>query len=109
MGKIRVAVLGLNQGAKAARDAAESESFDLVAVGGFGDQAESVAKEVNAPLYADYQDLYNQVELDEPCLILCIGQQLRPLLLQVFEIFCSKSQLQIVLKMQRRLSRHATT
>lgn len=61
---IRVAVLGLNQGAKAARDAAASNRFDLVAVGGFGDQAEAVAKEVNAPLYADYKDLYKNVDLD---------------------------------------------
>lgn len=49
MGKIKVAVLGLNQGAKAARDAAASERFDLVAVGGFGEQAETVAEEAKAP------------------------------------------------------------
>ena len=64
MGKIKIAVLGLNQGAKAARDAAASSSFELVAVGGFGDQAEAVAAEVKAPLYEDYQDLYNKVDLD---------------------------------------------
>ncbi len=64
MGKIKVAVLGLNQGAKAARDAAASERFDLVAVGGFGEQAEAVAAEVKAPLYEDYQILLNEVSLD---------------------------------------------
>lgn len=64
MGKIKVAVLGLNQGAKAARDAAASERFDLVAVGGFGEQAEAVAAEVKAPLYEDYQILLNKVSLD---------------------------------------------
>ena len=37
MEKFRLAVLGLNQGAKAARDAAVSDEFDLVAVAGFGE------------------------------------------------------------------------
>lgn len=64
MNAIKIAVLGLNQGAKAARDAKASKGFDLVAVGGFGDQAEAVAKEVDAPLYADYADLFDKVELD---------------------------------------------
>lgn len=64
MEKVRLAVLGLNQGAKAARDSVENPEIDLVAVGGFGEQAEAVAAEVGAPLYADYQDLFNKVELD---------------------------------------------
>lgn len=64
MGKKKVAVLGLNQGAKAARDAAASERFDLVAVGGFGEQAETVAEEVKAPLYEDYRVLLKEVPLD---------------------------------------------
>ena len=46
MEKVRLAVLGLNQGAKAARDSVENPEIDLVAVGGFGEQAEAVAAEV---------------------------------------------------------------
>lgn len=64
MDQIKVAVLGLNQGAKAARDAAASTEFDLVAVGGFGDQAQAVATEVGAPLYKDYRELLEHVALD---------------------------------------------
>lgn len=64
MEKFKLAVLGLNQGAKAARDAAESKDFDLVAVAGFGEQAEAVAKEVNAPLHEDYKELLANVPLD---------------------------------------------
>lgn len=64
MGKIKLAVFGLNQGAKAARDAKASDSFDLVAVAGFGEQAEAVAAEVEAPLYEDFNDLLQKVELD---------------------------------------------
>ena len=64
MEPIKLAVLGLNQGAKAARDAAASDRFDLVAVAGFGDQAKAVAAEVNAPLYEDYRELLEKVPLD---------------------------------------------
>jgi predicted dehydrogenase len=70
MGTYKLAVLGLNQGAKAARDSLSNPDFDLVAVGGFGDQAEAVAAElsetkgVEVPLFSDYKDLFNEVELD---------------------------------------------
>lgn len=37
MKRFKLAVLGLNQGAKAARDALESADFELVAVAGFGE------------------------------------------------------------------------
>ena len=37
MDKIRMAVLGLNQGSKIARDAKANPEIDLVAVAGFGD------------------------------------------------------------------------
>lgn len=64
MEAIRLAVLGLNQGAKAARDAAASERFDLAAVAGMGPQAQAVAAELGAPLYEDYQELLESVVLD---------------------------------------------
>ncbi|MDD6651889.1 MAG: Gfo/Idh/MocA family oxidoreductase [Eggerthellales bacterium] len=64
MGRFNLAVLGLNQGAKAARDAIQSEDFVLAAVAGFGAQAESVADELGVPLYADYVDLLQKVDLD---------------------------------------------
>lgn len=64
MNPIKVAVLGLNQGAKAAYDACTSDRFDLVAVAGMGQQAESLAHEVDAVLYEDYLDLLNHVTLD---------------------------------------------
>ncbi len=48
---IRFAVFGLNQGSKIARDAKKNPDYDLVAVAGFGQQAEDVQcgrKRVNA-------------------------------------------------------------
>lgn len=47
---IKFAVFGLNQGSKIARDAVANPELDLVAVAGFGQQAEDVAKELNVPL-----------------------------------------------------------
>ena len=76
MGILKVAVLGLNQGAKAARDAAASDKFDLVAVGGMGDQAVAVAKEVKAPLFGDYQELLKTVTLDAVVIALPNGLHL---------------------------------
>lgn len=64
MKRFKLAVLGLNQGAKAARDALESADFELVAVAGFGEQAEAIAAEVNAPLFEDYHELLKNVDLD---------------------------------------------
>ena len=43
---IRFAVFGLNQGSKIARDAKKNPDYDLVAVAGFGQQAEDVAADV---------------------------------------------------------------
>lgn len=64
MDKVRMAVLGLNQGSKIARDAVASDEIELVAVAGFGDQAESVAKELDQKLYEDYALLLKQEDLD---------------------------------------------
>lgn len=70
MGKFKLAVLGLNQGAKAARDAVAGNDFDLVAIGGFGEQAEAMQKELSTskgeeiPLFADFKDLYKEVPID---------------------------------------------
>lgn len=47
---IRFAVFGLNQGSKIARDAKKNPDYDLVAVAGFGQQAEDVAAELEVPL-----------------------------------------------------------
>lgn len=64
MARTKAAVLGLNQGAKIAREFAAHEDVDLVAIAGFGDAAEQVACELDVPLYADFQDLLNQTPLD---------------------------------------------
>ena len=61
---IKLAVFGLNQGARIARLIKDHDDAELAAVAGFGQQAEDVAAEVNAPLYADYNDLLANVELD---------------------------------------------
>ena len=76
MEKFRLAVLGLNQGAKAARDAAVSDEFDLVAVAGFGEQAETIASELNVPLYSDYVELLENVGLDAVVIALPNGLHL---------------------------------
>lgn len=64
METITLAVLGLNQGAKAARDAVASDRFDLAAVAGFGPQAEALAAELDVALYEDYRALLDSVGLD---------------------------------------------
>lgn len=64
MREYRLAVLGLNQGAKAARDACDSSVFDLVAIAGFGQKAEDLAQELDAALYEDYEELLRTVDLD---------------------------------------------
>lgn len=64
MGAIKMAVLGLNQGSKIARDASVNPEIDLVAVAGFGDHDAQVAQELEVPLYNDYTLLLKQVELD---------------------------------------------
>ena len=61
---IRFAVFGLNQGSKIARDAVANPELDLVAVAGFGQQAEDVAAELDVPLFEDYNVLLKEVPLD---------------------------------------------
>ncbi len=62
--KIRFAIFGMNQGARIAERAIKNPACDLVAVAGFGQQAEDASKKYNAPLYGDYNDLLANVELD---------------------------------------------
>lgn len=64
MSRTKVAVFGLNQGAKIAHELAKNADVELVAVAGFGDAAEKVAADLNVSLYADYQELLAQVPLD---------------------------------------------
>lgn len=64
MNKVRLAVLGLNQGSKIARDAMANPEIDLVAVAGFGEQAEEVATELGVKLYEGYQELMDKEKLD---------------------------------------------
>lgn len=61
---IKLAVLGLNQGSKIARDAVKNPEIDLVAVAGFGDQAVAIADELNVIRFDDYELLLKQSELD---------------------------------------------
>lgn len=75
-GKVRMAVLGLNQGSKIARDAVKNEEIELVAVAGFGDQAESLADELNLKLYADYKVLLEVEKLDAVAIALPNGLHL---------------------------------
>lgn len=64
MDKVRLAVFGMNQGGRVARRAVKNPACDLVAVGGFGQQAEEMSVELGAPLYSHYQQILDQVELD---------------------------------------------
>ena len=64
MDTIKMAVLGLNQGSKIARDAKANPEIDLVAVAGFGDHDVAVAKELDVRLYNDYTLLLKQEDLD---------------------------------------------
>ena len=64
MEKVRLAIFGMNQGARIGRLIVKNPACDLVAVAGFGQQAEDAAAELNAPLYADYHDLLNEVPVD---------------------------------------------
>ena len=64
MSKIKVAVFGLNQGARIARLFKENDEVELTAVAGFGQQAIDVASEVGAKLYEDYNDLLANETLD---------------------------------------------
>lgn len=64
MDKIKMAVLGLNQGSKIARDAVAHPEIDLVAVAGFGDHDVQVAEELGVRIYSDYTLLLKQEDLD---------------------------------------------
>lgn len=64
MDRIRFAVFGLNQGVRIARLAEQDDEYDLVAVAGFGKQAEDGAAELGVPLYEDYRELLDKEELD---------------------------------------------
>ena len=64
MSKIKMAVFGLNQGARIARLFKENDEVELTAVAGFGQQAIDVASEVGAKLYEDYNDLLANETLD---------------------------------------------
>lgn len=64
MNKIKMAVFGLNQGARIARLFKENDEVELTAVAGFGQQAIDVASEVGAKLYEDYNDLLANETLD---------------------------------------------
>jgi predicted dehydrogenase len=62
---VRIAVLGMNQGYKFACDALQIPGVELVAVAGNNEQAETRAKELNVPLFKNYQDLIEEcVDLD---------------------------------------------
>lgn len=73
MGKVKLAVLGLNQGAKIARDAIAHDEVDLVAVAGFGEQAETMANELGVKRYEDYRLLLKQEDLDAVAIALPNG------------------------------------
>lgn len=73
MGNVKLAVLGLNQGAKIARDAVAHAEVDLVAVAGVGDQAEVVAAELGVKRYEDYSLLLKQEDLDAVAIALPNG------------------------------------
>ena len=83
METITLAVLGLNQGAKAARDAAASDRFDLAAVAGFGPQAEALAAGVKnllveKPIADTEEDARKIIDAcDRAGAVLLVGHQRR--------------------------------
>lgn len=64
MDKVKVAVLGLNQGARIARLLKKNPDAEVTCVAGFGQQAIDVAAEVDAKLYEDYHDLLAAEDVD---------------------------------------------
>ena len=60
MKNIRIAVLGMNQGYKFAKDALTIPGVELVAVAGNNEQAERRAQELEVPLYKNYQELIEE-------------------------------------------------
>lgn len=63
-GTIRLAVLGMNQGSKTARDAVVNPEVDLVAVAGRDEQDRVIASELGVPIYDDYTELLKTEQLD---------------------------------------------
>lgn len=64
MRNIKIAVLGMNQGFKFAKDALEIQGVELVAVAGNNKLAEKRAKELNVALFTDYKKLIEDCDLD---------------------------------------------
>lgn len=73
MEPVKLAVLGLNQGAKIVKDALKHDEVELVAVAGFGPQAESLANELGLKRYEDYRLLLRQEQLDAVAIALPNG------------------------------------
>lgn len=73
MKPVRLAVLGLNQGAKIVRDALKHDEVEVVAVAGFGEQAESLASELGLKRYEDYRLLLRQEDLNAVAIALPNG------------------------------------
>ena len=64
METVKIAVLGMNQGSKNARDAMANPEVELVAVAGFGEHDVELAEEMHVPIYSDYTLLLKQEQLD---------------------------------------------
>jgi len=64
MKKVRIAVFGLNHGYKFAKDAKGLPEVELVATAGFGELADNRAKELDVPLYSDFNDLVEKCDID---------------------------------------------
>ena len=64
MGKVKIAVLGMNHGYKFASDALKMPGVELVAVAGNDQLSAERAKDLNVPLYQNYQDLINECDLN---------------------------------------------
>lgn len=70
MAQVKVAVFGLNQGSRIARLLKANEDAELVAVAGFGKQADDVAAELGVDLFEDYRVLLKDVALDAAAIAL---------------------------------------
>lgn len=64
MKEVKIAVLGMNQGYKIAKDAVQMAGVKLVALAGNDDLSEQRARELNVPLYKDYKQLLEECKLD---------------------------------------------
>lgn len=70
MEKIRIAILGMNQGYKLAADAEAMPDVELVAVAGMDEASAQRAKEMGKPLYTDYKELIDKEKIDCACIAL---------------------------------------